>query len=138
MKIYIYIYISRCNNVFVKCIVRNSWPITILRDVRQVSWIYLRTSEVKASNRTKLVRFCKFSHKLQDTRAIANQIVIILSFAETSIPLWPANLLFKAFYEPVLLQYSCLVLLRLAYFSVSRTRIVRLISFMTRRGKSTF
>jgi len=35
----------------------------------------------------------KFSHKSQDSHAIANQIVVILSFAAASISLWPANLL---------------------------------------------
>jgi len=57
--------------------------------------MYLRIRSQSFEDRAKLVRFsfCKFSQINREAHAIANQIVIILSFAATSIPLWPANLL---------------------------------------------
>lgn len=55
--------------------------------------MYLRIRSQSFDDRAKLVRFCKFSQINREAHAIANQIVIILSFAATSIPLWPANLL---------------------------------------------
>jgi len=72
-------------------------------------------------------------------RAIAKRIVVILSFAAASIPLWPANprqsLLRTGFTSA---RLSGFIAARL-FFSIAdaRVRTVRLISFATRYGEGT-